>query len=81
MILLVTAEQYASTTGQHPRKTTSDNINMYRTQLDRMGFGFDWSREIGRLIQNIISELNGYLSYFLTLVIAHLKIKRKVLRI
>ena len=40
------AEQYAITTGQHPRKTTSDNINMYRTQLDRMGFGFDWSREI-----------------------------------
>ena len=40
------AEQYAITTGQHPRKTTSDNIKMYRTQLDRMGFGFDWSREI-----------------------------------
>ena len=40
------AEQYAITTGQHPMKTTSDNIKMYRTQLDRMGFGFDWSREI-----------------------------------
>ncbi len=40
------AEQYAITTGQHPRKTTSNNIKMYRTQLDRMGFGFDWSREI-----------------------------------
>ena len=40
------AEQYAITTGQHPRKTTSENIEMYRSQLDRMGFGFDWSREI-----------------------------------
>jgi len=40
------AEQYAITTGQHPRKTTSDNIKMYRSQLDKMGFGFDWSREI-----------------------------------
>ena len=40
------AEQYAITTGQHPKKTTSDNIEIYRSQLDRMGFGFDWSREI-----------------------------------
>ncbi len=40
------AEQYAIKTGQHPRKTTSDNINMYRNQLDRIGFSFDWSREI-----------------------------------
>ena len=40
------AEQYAIRTGQHPRKTTSDNINIYRSQLDRIGFSFDWSREI-----------------------------------
>ena len=40
------AEQYAIRTGQHPRKTTSENINMYRSQLDRIGFSFDWSREI-----------------------------------
>ena len=40
------AEQYAIRTGQHPKKTTSDNINMYRNQLDRIGFSFDWSREI-----------------------------------
>ena len=40
------AEQYAIRTGQHPRKTTSENINMYRRQLDRIGFSFDWSREI-----------------------------------
>ena len=40
------AEQYAIKTGQHPKKTTSENINMYRKQLDRIGFSFDWSREI-----------------------------------
>ncbi len=40
------AEQYAIKTGQHPKKTTADNINMYRNQLDRIGFSFDWSREI-----------------------------------
>ena len=40
------AEQYAIKTGQHPKKTTLDNINMYRNQLDRIGFSFDWSREI-----------------------------------
>ena len=40
------AEQYAIKTGQHPKKTTSDNITMYRNQLDRIGFSFDWSREI-----------------------------------
>ena len=40
------AEQYAIRTGQHPRKTTSENINMYRSQLDRIGFSFDWTREI-----------------------------------
>jgi leucyl-tRNA synthetase len=40
------AEQYAIKTGQHPKTTTLDNINMYRNQLDRIGFSFDWSREI-----------------------------------
>ena len=40
------AEQYAIKTGQHPKKTTLDNITMYRNQLDRIGFSFDWSREI-----------------------------------
>ena len=34
------AEQYAIRTGQHPRKTTYENINMYRNQLDRIGFFF-----------------------------------------
>ena len=40
------AEQYAIQTGQHPAITTSENINRYREQLDKIGFCFDWSREV-----------------------------------
>jgi len=40
------AEQYAIQTGQHPAKTTEKNIARYREQLDRIGFSFDWSREV-----------------------------------
>ncbi len=40
------AEQYAIQTGQHPAITTQTNIKRYREQLDRMGFSFDWSREV-----------------------------------
>ena len=40
------AEQYAIQTGQHPAVTTETNIKRYREQLDRMGFSFDWSREV-----------------------------------
>ena len=40
------AEQYAIQTGQHPKKTTQENIARYREQLDRIGFSFDWSREV-----------------------------------
>ena len=39
------AEQYAIQTGQHPEKTTHDNVARYREQLDRIGFSFDWDRE------------------------------------
>ena len=39
-------EQYAILTGQHPEKTTKINIDRYRKQLDKMGFSYDWSREI-----------------------------------
>ena len=39
-------EQYAIQTGQHPAVTTEENIKRYRYQLDRMGFSFDWDREI-----------------------------------
>lgn len=40
------AEQYAIQTGQHPKKTTEENIARYREQLDKIGFSFDWSREV-----------------------------------
>ena len=40
------AEQYAIQTGQHPEKTTVENINRYRSQLDKIGFCFDWEREV-----------------------------------
>lgn len=40
------AEQYAIQTGQHPEKTTEENIARYRMQLDRIGFSYDWEREV-----------------------------------
>ena len=40
------AEQYAIQTGQHPAKTTEQNIERYRRQMDRIGFSYDWSREV-----------------------------------
>ncbi|QYS87928.1 leucine--tRNA ligase [Flavobacterium davisii] len=40
------AEQYAIQTGQHPEKTTLENITRYREQLDKIGFSFDWEREV-----------------------------------
>lgn len=40
------AEQYAIQTGQHPDTTTKENILRYRDQLDKIGFSFDWSREV-----------------------------------
>ncbi len=40
------AEQYAIQTGQHPAKTTAENIQTYRRQLDQLGFSFDWNREV-----------------------------------
>lgn len=40
------AEQYAIQTGQHPATTTENNINRYREQMDRIGFSYDWSREV-----------------------------------
>lgn len=40
------AEQYAIQTGQHPEVTTRINIDRYRSQLDKIGFSYDWSREI-----------------------------------
>jgi leucyl-tRNA synthetase len=40
------AEQYAIQTGQHPALTTETNIKRYREQLDKLGFSYDWSREV-----------------------------------
>ena len=40
------AEQYAIQTGQHPEVTTTNNISRYREQLDRIGFSYDWNREV-----------------------------------
>ena len=40
------AEQYAIQTGQHPAITTKNNIARYREQLDKIGFSYDWSREV-----------------------------------
>ncbi|MCE9518436.1 MAG: class I tRNA ligase family protein, partial [Verrucomicrobia bacterium] len=40
------AEQYAIKTGQHPRKTTEANIDGFRAQLKRLGFAYDWEREV-----------------------------------
>ncbi|MBS1581412.1 MAG: leucine--tRNA ligase [Bacteroidetes bacterium] len=40
------AEQYAIQTGQHPAKTTEENTARYREQLDRIGFSFDWDRQV-----------------------------------
>ena len=40
------AEQYAIQTGRHPESTTTENIARYRSQLDRIGFSYDWSREV-----------------------------------
>ena len=40
------AEQYAIQTGQHPAKTTIENIKRYKEQLEKIGFSFDWEREV-----------------------------------
>lgn len=40
------AEQYAIQTGQHPKITTEENVARYRDQLDKIGFSFDWDREV-----------------------------------
>src|SRR5436190_11633388 len=40
------AEQYAIKTGQHPRKTTEENIGNFKRQIQSLGFSYDWSREI-----------------------------------
>ena len=52
------AEQYAIQTGQHPAVTTERNIARYREQLDKIGFSFDWDREV-RTIRSTTSGRSG----------------------
>src|SRR6185503_12487392 len=40
------AEQYAIRTGQHPRKTTEENIGTFKRQIQSLGFSYDWTREL-----------------------------------
>ena len=54
------AEQFAIQTGQHPALTTEANINRYREQLDRMGFSFDWSREVRTSDPKFYKWTNGF---------------------
>ena len=63
------AEQYAIQTGRHPRETTNENIQNYKRQLKKIGFSYDWSREVVtcdphyyKWTQWIFSEL--FLSYY-----------------
>lgn len=54
------AEQYAIQTGQHPAITTVNNINRYREQLDKIGFSFDWNREIRTCEPEYYHWTNGH---------------------
>ena len=62
------AEQYAIQTGKHPQKTTEVNIKRYKEQLDKMGFSFDWSRELELQSLNTINGHNGFLLVFLKVI-------------
>ena len=62
------AEQYAIQTGQHPAITTEKNIRRYREQMDKIGFSFDWDREIRT--RNTTNGPNGLLSRCSTVFIA-----------
>ena len=53
------AEQYAIETGQHPAVTTENNITTFRIQLDKIGFSFDWNREVRTSDPNIINGRSG----------------------
>ena len=72
MLTDLPAEQYAIQTGQHPAITTINNIDRYREQLDKIGFCFDWSREIRTGERNIIG-LNGHSRRCSTAIIAMMK--------
>ena len=75
------AEQYAIQTGQHPAKTTEANITTYRKQLDKIGFSFDWSREVRTSNPNITNGLSGFLFSFLILGIIKILTKQKTFQL
>ena len=67
------AEQYAIQTGQHPAITTVNNINRYREQLDKIGFSFDWNREIRTCEPEYYHWTNGRSSKCSTVTTATIK--------
>ena len=67
------AEQYAIQTGQHPEVTTKKNIARYREQMDKIGFSYDWNREIRTCDPNIINGRNGHSSRCSTAITATIK--------
>jgi leucyl-tRNA synthetase len=60
------AEQYAIQTGQHPAVTTEANIKRFREQLDKMGFSFDWSRQVKTCDPNYYQWTQWIFSLFFT---------------
>ena len=75
------AEQYAIQTGQHPAITTEQNITRYEEQLRKIGFSFDWSREVRTSMLLIISGRNGFLSNCFILGTIKLRIKQNLSRL
>ena len=57
------AEQYAVKTGQHPKKTTEENVVRFKDQLDKLGLSFDWDK-LKQAIVVIIVGLSGFLKLF-----------------
>ena len=74
------AEQYAIKTGRHPAKTTAENIDRYRQQLDRLGLSFDWSREIRTSNKDSTNGPSGCLLNFSILGMILRKTKQKKFR-
>ena len=62
-------EQYAIETGIHPELATKNNISRYRKQLDKLGFSYDWSREIRTSDKIIIDGHNGSSNNFIIHII------------
>lgn len=58
------AEQYAIQTGQHPAVTTENNIKQFRSQLDKIGFSYDWNREVKTSDENYYKWTQWIFSLF-----------------